>query len=167
MAWTNIAAVSSGDVITSIWGNSVIGNLQYLLNPNNSVILRDNRADYTTTSTTFVDIDSTNLSITLTTNGGPVLLFFGINYLAYGGVMPCLDIAVDGTRIGNAFTYGLVKGQISPVNSDVSNITYATLKTGLSAASHTFKLQWRAYSSGTSTIKNNGDYPVLFGAIEL
>jgi hypothetical protein len=111
MAWTDIPDKSTGDLMDETWYDTHFkANMEYLLNPHNSQILRDNSGAYTTNSTSFVDIDGTNLSITLTTYGGPVLVYFAGNIYRSAGsdAMVCLDVDVDDTRIASSFAYGLI-----------------------------------------------------------
>lgn len=103
--------------------------------------------DYTTTSTTFVDVDSTNLSLTITTGAHRVLIgFSGTVRQSDGNDNIFLDVTVDGTRQGGSI--GLI-GPRSAVNVDGS---FTFLTDVLSAGSHTFKLQWRVLATGTATI---------------
>lgn len=162
MAWTTPTTVNAGDKLTStLWNNEVVGNLNYLLSPNKAVVIHNNGSDYTTTSTTFVDVDATNLSLTITTHGGPVLVVavckaMNGNGFGAGG----LDITMDGTRIGANTTLGL---------ADVGNVYMSYSLVALvspSAGSHTFRLQFRA-DAGTTTVYSNSTLPVVMAAIEL
>lgn len=104
-------------------------------------------SDYTETSTTFVDVDATNLALTITTNGGDVLVgFHGSFNNGSGDVF--LDVAVDGTRDGGDDGYIRVR-TASGVTQNAASFTRTI--TGLSAASHTFKLQWKV-TGGTETL---------------
>lgn len=106
----------------------------------------DEAADYTTTSTSFVDIDATDLSATVTTGGGKMLLFFtGTVYQSATTARVYLDISVDGTRLG--LDDGLTVVRVSSMPSH-AGVAIAALSGTLSAGSHTFKLQWKV-DSGT------------------
>lgn len=101
----------------------------------------DEAADYTTTSTTFVDIDATDLSATITTGGGKVALFFtGVVYQSATTARVYLDITVDGTRLG--LDDGLTVTRVSSMPSH-AGVSLSVLTGTLSAGSHTFKLQWK------------------------
>lgn len=146
MAWTTPPTFVSGQVVTaSDMNNLVRDNETYLLSgrPKNAVF-RDNNGSYTTTSTSFVDIDGTNLSITLTLNGSAVLIGFSGAVTMTGNPMR-FDISVDGTLLGAAGVDGMA---IVTTNGPICLVA---LKTGLSAGSHTFKIQWRV-GSGTATL---------------
>ena len=105
-------------------------------------------SDYTTGSTSFVDVDGTNLSLTITTSGGPVLVGWTMPLLTGTGKV-FFDVEIDSVREGG--NDGIARhGNISTfAASQTSGIAY--LVTGLSAASHTFKLQWKV-SAGSATI---------------
>jgi hypothetical protein len=144
-------------------------NQEYLLSPNHQRILRDNSGTYTITNvTSFQDIDSTNLSIDLETHGGPVWVHF--HAVAFGNgtaINSFFDIAVDGTRVGNAFTLGLAT--FNTYNNAIRHpLTISILLTGLAAATYTIRPQWRTDPSDYVTLlANSSDNPVIFEAIEL
>jgi hypothetical protein len=143
-------------------------NLEYLLSPNHQQIIRDNAGNYTLTNTlTFQDIDSTNLSITLDTHGGPVLVRFMGSAHSNGTGNPChLDITVDGTRVGAAHTLGLLTLAVDA--AAWIPVSMAILITGLAAGSHIFRPQWRTQASATFTLRANAsDNPTVFEVIEL
>lgn len=111
--------------------------------------------NYTTTSTSFVDVDSTNMALTITTGARRVMVGFvgsGGNQTVAKLIM--LDVAVDGTRQGGAF--GLVNaGADASDTKDRQNLSFTYLTDVLSAASHTFKLQFRIYDTGTAQINGS------------
>ncbi|MGB1285072.1 MAG: hypothetical protein ACPG7F_00950 [Aggregatilineales bacterium] len=105
-------------------------------------------SDYTTTSTTFVDVDATNLSLTITTTGGNVLVgFSGTARIDTTGAHIHLNLDVDGSAV--ATDDGLVSMRSTGVT--INPMSFTHLVTGLSAGSHTFKLQWKV-SSSTATL---------------
>lgn len=168
MAWTTPTTVSAGDKLTStMWNNQVASNLNYLLSPNHSAILRNNGGDYTTTSTAFVDIDSTNLSITLQTYGGPVLVVFSA-VMETTTETAAFDLAIDGTRQGASFAHGLSATTTGNGNY-IGPVGFVHIVTGLAAGSHTFRPQWMRVSTTAAPVlrSNSTETPVRFWAIEL
>ncbi len=134
ITWTVSQIVGASDL-----NSQVRDNLTYLLSGRaKTVIVRDNAASYGVTSTTFVDVDPTNLSITLTPQSGIV----EIGFAGAGGYSStsqvAFDVDIDGTRYANGFGDGITAllGANGPIGFTVT-------KTGLSIASHTFKLQWK------------------------
>lgn len=102
MAWTTPRTWQVDELVTATLMNThVRDNLNALKAPPSQQIVRDNGARYTTTSTTFVPLDATNLVCTLNTNGGDVLVWFwGTFFISTTNVL-ALDIRYDGTtRVG-------------------------------------------------------------------
>lgn len=95
----------------------------------------------TTTSTSFVDVDATNLSLTMTTRARRCrVTVLAVGYILAANTL-CLDITVDSTRQGD--NLGLVfTNSTIPVPLCFSYITGV-----LSAGSHTFRLQWKVTGS--------------------
>ncbi len=106
--------------------------------------------DFTTTSTSFVNVDATNASITITvgSGGNPVLIGFG-GILVHTGTLEdtAIDITIDGVLQGG--TKGLTASGVDAVGTrHFIGYTYQTA--ALSAGSHTFRIQWLT-NGGTAT----------------
>jgi hypothetical protein len=157
MPYTTLATVSAGETIASAtWGNIVKQDIEYFLaRPNNS-ILRDNAASYSTTSTSFVDVDATNLKHTISLASTKVLigLSAAATIDALGWV--AFDIDVDGTRFANAGTNGIAAFDIGGSASYPKNCSFTVLITGLATGSHTFKLKWRVNASTARLFSGGG-----------
>jgi hypothetical protein len=166
MAWTTPATWTPGQVVTASDLNTHLrDNLNFLFSRPNSVIKRDNNANYTTTSTSFVDVDGTNLKITLTITGSVVLLAFTV--MATSNAI--FDILIDSTRYASGGNDGLLAAQ--DASSARGPVSAALLITGLSAGAHTFKLQWKAVT-GTATLYagsgvGNTDFIPTLWAVEV
>src|SRR5215213_4788181 len=77
MAWASPATRVTGDLISaSIYNTDIIGNLLALKNPPQQWQDIKLGADYTTTSTSFASIDTTNLELSIATDGGDIEFFF-------------------------------------------------------------------------------------------
>jgi len=173
MAWTTPRTWVNGEVPgETIFNAHVRDNLNYLYSGRpNSAVVRDNGATYTTSSGTFVDIDGTNLAITLSITSGKVLIFFtGVTQMAAASEQPEFDITVDGTRIGAAGNDGLVTVQAGTSTHKIP-FCIAVLKTDLSSGSHTFKPVWRAVLGTVKLFSGNGvsteDTLPTFGVTEV
>lgn len=158
MAWTTPQTWVDGNVLTAAELNEQVrDNLNFLFSKPGDNYVMNEAADYTTTSTLFVDVDATNLALTITTGGGDVLIWF--NGVMSGTGTPSylsVDVLLDGSRLAGddgILTLGSNNnGIISQYQGDKwQNMGFAYLKTGLSAGSHTFKLQWKV-STGTATL---------------
>jgi len=121
--------------------------------------------DYTTTSATFEDVDTTNISITLTTGARRCRLTLqatGGNGSDGGSIN--LDFTIDGTRVGQ--TIGLLF-ITTPAASNNQNCGMQFVTDLLTAGSHTFRVQWKS-DSGTSTLRaNTTTSPLVFTVEEL
>lgn len=146
--WTAPRTWATDELVTAALMNEQLrDNVDFLRNPPFASYLLNN-SDYTTTSSSFVNVDNTNLSLTITTQGGPLLIgFYGSIYHSSASGRVFFDVDIDGTsRVGG--DDGLV---VSTVSSTVSAVSFLVWKAGLSAASHTFKLQWKT-STSTATL---------------
>lgn len=116
--------------------------------------------DFTTTSTSFVDV--TNLTITITTGARRVLLTAcGAVANDTAGQQSKLTLTVDGANQGG--TNGLqFADHIAATELHPFSLSFLT--DVLTAASHTFKVQALA-SGGTTTIRGNPTF--VFNAVEI
>jgi len=104
--------------------------------------------------------DMANMSITLTTVGGNVLLLFSATIEPDNTSRGLIRFDLDGTT--QYHTISVVNGGAG-TEEDAVGMQY--LLTSLSAAEHTFKVQWKDL---TGTILQDGaSYPRVFTAIEL
>ncbi len=148
MAWTSPRTWVAGELITAAIMNAhVRDNLLILKDPISDDYLTNEGADYTTTSTSFVDVDATNLAFTLVTNGGPVMIGFLGTGKSSAGLQMHFDVDLDGARI--AGDDGMVSTTIAVATAVA--FAFVFLKSSLSAASHIFKLQWKV-TGGTGTL---------------
>ena len=109
-------------------------------------------ADITTTSTIFVD--ATGLSVTLTTAGRDVLIWFSGCRSSSGNNEGMYTLANDGTNVGG--TFGLAyDGGVGPYQ-----IGFVWRIAAPTAGSHTYKIQWRT-SAGTETLKGNPNATIV------
>lgn len=137
-------------------------NIRYLHNerPMNAII-RNNAGDYTTTSATMVDIDATNLSITLTVTSGRVAVWFVAGFWASAN--PTLiywDIFMDSVALGAQIKKAYVGG--------ATHISLMTIKSGISVGSHTFRPRWSIDGGiNTGKIFSDANSKVLFAALEV
>jgi hypothetical protein len=135
----------------SVGGGSVMGAAKYQRKTGN----------YTTTSTSFTDVDGTNLSLTITTGARRVLIGFSGGCSNSGADTLFFDVQVDGVRQGGDF--GLT-GENEGSNG-YRNYSFTYLTDALSAGSHTFDLQWRNVNGTTSTMygaASSATWPVFW-----
>ena len=148
MAWTTPKTWTS-EVLTSDDMNTYLSdNTQYLYDevtytPGEYTYIRTT-GDYSTTSSTYVDMDASNMVATITTNGGDVLVTFAGSLKRSGGTASGVAIGVDYDGTVYRPIYILVD-QLPGVNASFSFII-----DNVSAGSHTFRMQW-AIPGATST----------------
>jgi len=161
MAWTTPRTWVTGELITATLMNAHIrDNLSALKDPPTDEAVRTGVADYTTTSTSFVDVDATNLALTITTAGGDVMVgMTGTLTNTDATYMTFFDVDVDGTREGgvNGITHGH--------GTSPKPVGFVWMVRGLSAGTHTFKLQWRV-NGGTGYLYAH-DSTIQFWAREV
>lgn len=159
VTWSDISSSFLGlsDTLASFSGhgskllrvNSAGDAIEAVAIPDKDSTIVDEATDYTTTSTSFTDVDATDLSKTLTTQGGPVVvMFLGSIKHSTTGMRIYLEIDVDGSP--HATEDGILLWSTTTA-SELHPMAFARIITGLSAGSHTFKLQWKV-SSGTATM---------------
>jgi hypothetical protein len=140
----------AGNLVLATDMNLIGNDLNWLKAPPTANYVLNQGSDYTTTSSSFVNVDGTNLSLAITTAGGNVLIGFsgvvGNNTLA---AVVYLDVDIDGAG-RFAGDDGIVAIQHS-VAGHMYNASFVVLKTGLVAGLHTFKLQWKV-QAGTGTL---------------
>ena len=137
-------------VTASIMNIHVRDNLNALKDPPTALYILNEAVDYTTTSTSFVNVDATDLALTITTTGGDVMIGFhgqvvnsGLNKI-YFDVNESVGAARLGGDDGMTMFYMVAASQ----NAECS---FTWLARSLSAAAHTFTLQWKT-SAGTATL---------------
>ena len=146
MAWTTPKTDwVAGNAVTAALMNNIGENLVALKAPPSAAYVVDAGSNYTTTSATFVDVDVTNLALTITTTGGDVMVHFhGVVDHSTTGIV-YLDVDVDGARTAGD------DGLAGMAGTDENTVSFTRLISGLSAGAHTFKLQWKT-STSTATI---------------
>lgn len=152
MTWTTPKTWVTGEPLTAGDLNTHLrDNLNALKTPPTAHVEPDEAADFSASpGGNWVEVDATGdeLTLTITTTGGDVLVHF------HGGVSSStaqsvyMDVAVDGARAGG--DDGIVVETVASANYKVA-FSFTRLITGLSAGSHTFTLMWYV-SGGTLTL---------------
>ena len=170
MAWTTPRTWVSGELVTHTLLNTHLrDNLNALKAPSTDYYNVNEVSDYTTTSSSFVDVDATDLAMTITTSGGDVFVHFHgtVSHSAAAG-RTYFEVAVDGVAAMGDDGILHTRAAASPATESCAFTLYIT---GLSAASHTFKLQWKT-SGATATLyagagTSTGDLHPQFWAREI
>ncbi len=151
MPWTTAKTWAVNELLTAVALNTHLrDNLNALKDPPTALALVG--STYASTSTSFVNIDSTGLAVTITTSGGDVLIgFSGAWVMGAAGNIGYLTVAMDGVNIGGASGIALVS------SSSAVPLGVAFLKTSVPPGAHTFRLQWRVTGS-TVTLYALGEF---------
>ena len=99
-------------------------------------------ADITTINTSFED--ATGLTVTITTTGGDVLIFFSGNVRINAAAALFVTLLKDGSNV--AGTQGLAWDNMASAANDFA-IGFVWRDAAPTSASHTYKIQWRVGSS--------------------
>ena len=153
MAWTAPKTWSSEPLTSLDLNQNVRDNLNHLKNRLDSSVGKfvSGEAMLQTTATEFVDVDAVNLSLTLTTHGGDVLLgFTGTAQSGRPAGAFYFNVAVD--EVNYVADDGIICNQISGSvdNNRRKPLSFVMLIPGLSAGSHTFKLRWKTDAGNTA-----------------
>jgi len=144
MAWnTPKVDWETGELVAASDLNEIGENLSLLRNPPTAQYIRA-ATNYTTTSSSLVDVDATEgqMQFTMTTTGEDVLVTFAGYVEGSGGDRTItLAVDIDGTP------YTIVK----ELETGEANMSFSYIFTGLAAEEHVFKLQW-SINSGTATM---------------
>jgi len=154
--WTAMDDLTAGDLVKEADMDAIRGNIEYLHEPNTATIAHDNSADYSTTSVSYVDVDATNVTLALTTYGGPILImatFSAANTtLAWG-----FQFDVGGVAVG---TQTALSG-----DSDTNLVTLVAYYKP-AAGAQTIKLQYKADGTNALVIRCSGEL-INMSAIEV
>lgn len=149
MAWTTPKTWAVDELVTASMMNTHLrDNLNALKAPPTAHYECDEASDYTVTNTSFEDVDSTNLALTITTHGGDLLVgFCGSLSHSVNWSPVYFNVALDDTNEAgdDGITFALVS------SAGGQPVSFVYLITGVSAAEHTIKLRWKV-STGTATL---------------
>lgn len=146
--WTNPKTWVTGDVVTADDLNTEVrDNLMYLKSANTySEVSAD--MTYSTASASWADIDPTNLSLSVTTRGGLLMLSFeAVIRMTDDRMTPFFDITINGTRQGGTYGLGqhIVEYNGFPAGDFIKplrmNIQY--WRANLPAGTYVLRPQWR------------------------
>lgn len=150
-AWTQPKTWTNEPLIAGDLNTHLRDNLEALKAPPTDTYVLNESGDYSSASTSWVDINATTLSLDITTSGGDILVHF------HGSFRPCsnagefmyLDITRNGSRVGGDDGMLAVMRLVSAAPIQV--VTFSRLLTGIPAGTHQIRLQWRM-SAGTSVL---------------
>jgi hypothetical protein len=116
--------------------------------------------DYQTTSTSFVDIDTGNLCINVTTGDSWVYLLLAGTVYVSGFGYAHFDFTIDGQRVGQD------KG-IQQVEALYPQDIQIAWLAPVSAGSHVFRVQWRVSAGAALLRASSAESPAMLAVVEL
>jgi hypothetical protein len=153
---TGVTALGSPGWVCTTAGTSGVWTAMATVGPSSSIIAAltyTPASAYGTTSTSFVDVDATNLALAFTSNGGTLLIQLSFTgNPGIGGVFYS-EATIDGTAISGNSTNGLAALYMAAAQPTMP-MSISFPKTGIGAGAHTLKLQWRT-TQGTANIGTN------------
>jgi hypothetical protein len=152
MSWTEPKTWTNEPLVAGDLNTHLRDNLEALKEPPTAHYELNESADYSVTSTSFVNVDGTKLSLTISTSGGDVMLaFHGFVRAGTNSDTLYFDVEMDGARIGG--DDGIIAAMRAASGGTPTRIpvSFVRLVTSLAAGSHTFKLQWKV-SGGTGEL---------------
>jgi hypothetical protein len=142
--WATLTTLAAKQLLTYTHMNNIKNDIDILRTPARYFYQRPVvDGDYTEASTTFNDIDATNIDETLTTTGNPVQIRFYSGRHNNTATALEIDLIIDGVSV--------MAG--TPIWRGIANVpcSLVWISEGLAAGSHSFKLQWRIVGAGTAT----------------
>lgn len=156
--WTAPATWNVGQLVTANDLNTQLrDNLEFLKSPPSGIFTLNQGADYTTSSTSFADIDGTNISLQIaTTNLAKVLIGFTANVRrSTAGTIVYFDCTLDGVRIGGDDGIVAVYDPLNQVPG--TPVTFLAWAQGITpAGNHTFKMQWKVNANSATLYAGAG-----------
>lgn len=166
MAWTTPKTWAS-EPLTSVDLNTYVrdnqNHLKDRIDSSASTVVSGIR-NYSTTATEWVDVDPQELSLTLDTHGGDVLLgFAGAIYHRLDNKATYFNIAVDDS---NYFSGDGVTQFHNSAHNDAFRfkpLSIVVMIPSLSTGSHVFKLRWKTSRDNTATMDIVRTHPQFWG----
>lgn len=145
MPYNTIPTVVTGELVTATYLNGLKNNLDFL-RTGNVVQVNASSSEFTTTSTSFVDIPG--LSASITTSGGPITVF-ALLQMSSGGAAALLGVNLNGVD-SNFFTTNGGASQHS--GGAIYLFRYPTVAAGV----NTIKLRLASGSSASAATAYGG-----------
>lgn len=166
MAWTPPSTWSSTVAISATTLNEQVrDNMSYVHSGKPVAVIQYSQGSaYLTASSTFVDVDATNVAFSLNCTTGRVLIMASVHlYTSNAAGAVYLDVSIDGTRQGGS--HGLIKHHTASNTTQDAHIQF--IKTGLSVGAHEFRLMWATATGGTVRMVSDGNLAVSFCGAEI
>ena len=166
--WTDPQTWVTGDLVDADALNTYLRDNLLYLKAANSLTSVSVDATYTTSLTTWADVDTAALVITLNAGGGPLLIGARMAVQHVNNLDATqFDVTLDSVRLGG--TYGLAHHEAANTWAGQQlPVTFQTMLPDITPGAHTFRLQWRKAGTNPVTLVNTagGGLPVHFYIME-
>ncbi len=161
MSWTTPRTWTVGQVVgASDLNTDVRDNLNWLLTGRGAIYARS-AGNYTTTSTSYADVDGTNLSFAIVDAGTKILITFnGLISGNQNGMTGTFTVSLDGTDQTDLWTY-----YTTLTGGFLYQVTVSHVLT-VAAGSHTIKLRWKTNNFAGGTLTLYGTTPVATMSVQ-
>lgn len=162
MGWTTPITWNTGDLIDAADLNTYLRDNLAFLKDRPGDYFEGTGSDYSTSSTSFTDIDSTDFSITDTFTGDPILVLINAAFGVTSDLYVYFDITVDGARQGGT-NDGIWVVQMESTVDPSNAFGLCFVLFGVSSGSRTIRAQWRV-GDGAETVTlfaEGGTYQTL------
>ncbi len=171
-AWSAPATHATGYLVTNDDWTEIVNDILYLFSGRGyAQYIVDEGADYTTTSTTFTNVDGTDLALTANIKSGMALVYFH-GSVAFSATNQSIlfNITMGGADVGTSGGLAVARSASSASDGAVPISIVMLVVTG-SAGNKVFRLEWRT-STGTATLyasagTSNLNVSSVFGVIEV
>ena len=162
MSWTTPKTWLAGSPLLAAELNTHLrDNLAALKAPPTNGYGLNRPSDYSTSSTAFVDVDSTYLALAITTSGGDIMVGFACSVVVNACAV-ALDLTIDGVRV--AGDEGII--EVGNLRSDEArSLSFVYLLSTVPAGAHTIKLQWRVDTGSATMYAGAGSAGVTYGGL--
>lgn len=146
--WTTPRTWADNDLVDAADLNEQLrDNLEALKDPPSDSYVADEATNYATDSTSWVDVDDTNMALQITTHGGDIMIGFHGNLKRKSGNADyaCFNVDYNGSKVAGGDGI-LASSQVGP--GVPTPVSFVRLLTGLDAGTYTFKLQWKVLTGG-------------------
>lgn len=154
MAWTTPITWTQTLVTVDDMNEQVRDNENFLFSPTKDYNTGDKGSNYTTTSTSFVAVDTgggDDLRLSLTPQGEDLVIEFDcdVSHSSTGGLI-YLNLYIDGVAVVDGDGLAKYREQSADIGG---HMHFRWLARGLSQTSHTFDVYWKT-SGATATMLN-------------
>jgi hypothetical protein len=140
MAWNGSVTVVTQTLASAGDFNDLSENVDYLLSPSSFLVEYHPGSNYTISATVPTDLDATNVTGQITTNGGDIMIGFDFNHSVVSTATLFAQVEVDGPPSPTTHLY-----KFSNIVATGQNMNGTISIPGLVADTYTITLQvWRA-----------------------